>query len=160
MEIGTIIALIGAGCAVLFTGLGSGLGLLISGNAAAGVLSEDPDKFGKVFILQIAPSTNGLYGVIVAAVMIFTQLTSGGAIVDFNAMQGWYLFVACMPITIVGFVTAILQAKLAASCIAMVGKNSEVSGGRALSIVAGIEFMQLLSMLVSFLMILTASFVV
>ena len=58
-DMGIVFALLGAAIAVLFAGAGSALGVGIAGQAAAGVVSEDPSKFAKVLIIQLLPGTQG-----------------------------------------------------------------------------------------------------
>ena len=47
-NLGIVYALLGAAVAVLFAGAGSAIGVGIAGQAAAGVVTEDPSKFAKV----------------------------------------------------------------------------------------------------------------
>ena len=47
MEIGQFLAILGASCATIFAGMGSAKGVGIVGQAAAGVVSENPSLFGK-----------------------------------------------------------------------------------------------------------------
>ena len=49
---GEFLALGGAALASLFAGIGSAKGVGIAGEAAAGVVSEDPNKFGQVLLWQ------------------------------------------------------------------------------------------------------------
>ncbi len=60
------IAAIGAGVAVGIGGLSSGIGTGITGAAAAGAVAEDPSKFGRAFVFQAIPQTQGIYGLLVA----------------------------------------------------------------------------------------------
>ena len=60
-ELGVVYGLLGAAIAVLFAGAGSALGVGIAGQAASGVVTEDPSKFAKVLIMQLLPGTQGLY---------------------------------------------------------------------------------------------------
>ena len=69
---GVYIAMVGAALAALFAGCGSAIGVGVAGQAAAGVTSEDPSKFGKVLLLQLLPGTQGIYGLIIAF-MVFMQ---------------------------------------------------------------------------------------
>ena len=48
---GEFLALLGAATAAL-AGIGSAMGVGVAGEAAAGVVSEDPNKFGQVLLLQ------------------------------------------------------------------------------------------------------------
>ena len=61
---GFAIALLGAGLAVGLACIGSAKGTGIVGEAAAGMVAEDPSKFGKAMILQVLPGTQGLYGLV------------------------------------------------------------------------------------------------
>ena len=61
---GYSIAMIGVAVCVLLCGIGSCIGLYKTSTAAAGVLGEDPNKFGKVMVLVLLPATQGIYGFI------------------------------------------------------------------------------------------------
>ena len=71
-------ALIGAALAAFMSGLGSAKGVGIVGEAASGVVTEDPSKFGKALILQALPGTQGIYGLITAFMVIFNLGILGG----------------------------------------------------------------------------------
>ena len=58
-DLGIVYALLGAAVAVLFAGCGSAIGVGIAGQAASGVVTEDPSKFAKVLIIQLLPGTQG-----------------------------------------------------------------------------------------------------
>lgn len=62
---GLAIGLLGAGLAACMAGAGSAVGTGIAGEAGAGLITEDPSKFGKAMILQVIPGTQGLYGLVV-----------------------------------------------------------------------------------------------
>ena len=64
-QLGIVYALLGAALAVLLAGAGSSIGVGIAGQAAAGVVTEDPSKFAKVLIMQLLPGTQGIYGLLV-----------------------------------------------------------------------------------------------
>ena len=49
---GNNLALLGAALATLMSGMGSAKGVNLAGKASAGLLSEDPSKFGKTLVLQ------------------------------------------------------------------------------------------------------------
>ena len=69
-ELGVVYGLLGAAIAVLFAGAGSALGVGIAGQAASGVVTEDPSKFAKVLIMQLLPGTQGLYGLLVGFIAL------------------------------------------------------------------------------------------
>ena len=54
-HLGIVYALLGAAVAVFLSGAGSAIGVGIAGQAASGVVSEDPSKFAKVLIMQLLP---------------------------------------------------------------------------------------------------------
>ena len=66
-QLGIVYALLGAALAVLLAGAGSSIGVGIAGQAAAGVVTEDPSKFAKVLIMQLLPGTQGIYGLLVSS---------------------------------------------------------------------------------------------
>ena len=49
-QLGIVYALLGAALAVLLAGAGSSIGVGIAGQAAAGVVTEDPSKFATATI--------------------------------------------------------------------------------------------------------------
>ena len=67
MTTGVSLAILGAALAALLAGIGSSIGVGIAGRAAAGVVTEDPEKFSKVLILQLLPGTQGIYGLLIAS---------------------------------------------------------------------------------------------
>ena len=54
-NLGLVYALLGAAVAVFLAGAGSAIGVGIAGQAASGVVTEDPSKFAKVLIMQLLP---------------------------------------------------------------------------------------------------------
>ena len=76
---GNNLALLGAALAVIFAGMGSARGVGMVGEAASGLLSEDPSKFGKALVLQALPGTQGIYGLITAFLIIFKMGILGGS---------------------------------------------------------------------------------
>ena len=69
-NIGVVLALAGAVLAALVAGIGSAVGVGMAGEAAAGVVTEDPSKFGKVLLLQLLPGTQGIYGLLIGFVTL------------------------------------------------------------------------------------------
>ena len=70
ITLGTALAFAGAAVAAGVAGVGSAMGVGIAGQAAAGVVSEDPDKFGNVLVLQALPGTQGIYGLLIAFIIV------------------------------------------------------------------------------------------
>jgi len=156
-NLGLALAILGAALAALISGMGSARGVGLVGEAAAGLISEDPSKFTKVLILQILPGTQGLYGFITAImVMIKIQLLSGNP-VELTTTQGLQVFVACLPMTVVGYFSALYQARVAASGVSVVAKKPEQQS-KAMVLSAMVETYAVLALLMSILMILRLAF--
>lgn len=146
MTTGYVIGILGIAVCVLACGIGSALGLYKTGSAAAGVLGEDPKKFGKVLVLVLLPATQGIYGFIIG-IIGSSSLVSGMA-----AMEGWALFGAVMPMAVSGLLTGILQGKSSANCIYAVGKQESL-GGKLIIYPAMIEFYAILGLIVSIMIV-------
>ncbi len=151
--IGMALALLGAAMAAFLAGIGSAIGTGIAGEAGAGLLCEDPSKFGKVMILQVIPGTQGLYGLVIGFVALSKMGALDGSVVNLDFITGLHYFAACMPIAFGGWISAIAQGRVAASSINILAKKPEHwSKGMILCIT--VEFYAILSLLVSFLMLL------
>ena len=87
-NLGIVYALLGAAVAVLFAGAGSAIGVGIAGQAAAGVVTEDPSKFAKVLIIQLLPGTQGLYGLLVGFITLSKIGILGGGALDVSVSSG------------------------------------------------------------------------
>ena len=126
-SLGIALAIIGAACASLFAGIGSAKGVGLVGEAAAGVVSVDPNKFSKVLILQLLPGTQGL------------------------------MFLgASLPIAIVGLFSGIAQGRAAAAGVGIVAKKPDHSG-KGIIMAAMVETYAILALLVSILLIYNIS---
>ena len=143
---GQVLALAGAAIAATLGGIGSALGVGVAGQAAAGVVSEDPNKFGQVLLLQALPGTQGIYGLLIAfIVMVKVGLLGGDGMLDLTVAQGASIFAASLPI-------GIAQGKAAAAGVMLVGKRpSELAKGMLFA--AMVETYAVLALLVSFLML-------
>ena len=72
------------------------------GEAAAGLVSEDPDKSTKCLILQVLPGTQGLYGFVALFIVLLQVGLMSGTPVDLTLTQGMSFFAACIPTAIGG----------------------------------------------------------
>ncbi len=146
---GNAIALLGAALAAGLACVGSAMGTGITGEAGAGLVSEDPSKSGKVMILQVIPGTQGLYGFVI---FFLAYLKISGAAEPITTVQGFQLLSACLPIALGGWLSAIAQGKVAAASINILAKKpDDWSKGMIMCIV--VEFYAILCLLASFLML-------
>ncbi|MDF2586279.1 MAG: putative rane protein [Anaerocolumna sp.] len=152
---GIVLALAGAVLAALLAGIGSAIGVGMGGEAAAGVITEDPSKFSKVLILQLLPGTQGIYGLLIAFITL-SQIGVLGGNSDISFAKGLLYFAACLPMAIVGYFSAIRQARASVASIAVVAKKPE-SFGKAMIFPAMVETYAILALLISILAIIGVS---
>ncbi|MPM00509.1 V-type sodium ATPase subunit K [bioreactor metagenome] len=153
---GLALALLGAGLAAALSGVGSAKGTGIAGEAGAGLLCEDPTKFGKVMILQVIPGTQGLYGLVVWFFAIFRMGLLSGAALDLTVQQGLQYLAACLPMALGGLLSAIAQGRVAAASINILAKKPD-DWAKGMVLCITVEFYAILSLLASMLMIINIS---
>ena len=148
MFTGSVLAVIAAAIAVIPSCMGSAKGVGLAGQAGTGILTEDPGKFGSVLILQALPGTQGIYGLLVAFLILFVngQVFAG----TLPLVQGAAYVFAALPIGIVGYFSAVHQGKVAAAAMAIVAKQPSDSMKGVIS--AGlVETYAVLALLISVL---------
>ncbi len=150
MSLGIVLALTGAALATILAGIGSAIGVGLGGQAAAGVVSEDPSQFAKVLILQLLPGTQGIYGLLVTFITLSQIGLLGGETVALTTWQGFCFLAACLPIAIVGLVSAIHQGKTSVASIGIVAKKPD-QFGKAMLFPAMVETYAILALLISIL---------
>ena len=116
---GIVMATLGAALATLLSGIGSAKGVGIVGEVATGLMSEEPEKFGKSLVLQLLPGTQGLYGFVIG-LMVLGKLNA-----SMTFQNGLGILMACLPVAIAGYGSAIAQGRVAASGISLLAKNEE-----------------------------------
>lgn len=150
-NMGLVLALFGAALAALLAGMGSAKGVGMCGEAAAGVITEDPSKFGKVLILQLLPGTQGIYGLLIAFITL-SQIGVIGGNPDVSLAKGLLYLGGCLPMAIVGYFSAIKQAQASVASIGVVAKKPE-QFGKAMIFPAMVETYAILALLISILSI-------
>ena len=152
MTIGQIIALLGAAVAVIGSGIGSSRGVGLSGETSAGVSTENPEVNSKLLVLQLLPATQGIYGFLVAVIVLINTNVLGGAMKPVELFQGLGILVGCLPVGLVGYYSAIKQGQVAAAAMIMTGQRPEMSG-KGITMTVMVETYAVLSLLVSFLIV-------
>ncbi len=125
---GIEIAMLGVALAVGLAGSGSAIGIGIVGQSAAGLVSEDPDKFGQTLLLQALPGTQGIYGLLAGFLIMQDIGIVGEEVVELTASQGASYLMASLPIAIAGFSSGIYQGRALASAINLIAKRPEELG--------------------------------
>ena len=151
-NIGIVLAVLGAALAALLAGAGSAVGGGRAGEAAAGVVTEDPSKFSKVLILQLLPGTQGIYGLLIAFLCLSQVGIIGGSFVELSVAKGLLYFLACLPMAIVGYWSALKQSRASVACIGLIAKRPDQLG-KAILFPAMVETYAIFALLISILSI-------
>lgn len=146
--LGLALAVLGAALAVAGPGIGSALGVSMVGKASSGVITEDPEKFSKLLILEAMPGTQGIYGFI-AGFLIIMAITGAGAI---STNAGLSILFAALPIAIVGLFSAIYQGRVCVGGVAVVAKRPEELG-KSITLAAMVETYAILGLLATILLL-------
>ncbi len=147
-------AILGAAIAVIGGGIGSSMGITYIANVAAGILTEDPDKFGGLLPIVAIPGTQGVYGFI-TGVLVMTVMKPSGGWAALQGFQGFYIFLACLPVAFNCFVSAIYQGLTSVGAAGMVAKRTE-EAGKALILPALVETYAVLSLITTIIMLIVA----
>ena len=150
---GLALALAGASLAVVLSCIGSAKGTGLAGEAASGLVAEDPAKFGKAMILQVLPGTQGLYGLVAWFIVVGKLgIIGGSGAVEITVMQGMQLFFASLPMALGGLLSAIAQGRVAAAAINILAKKPD-DWSKGILFCVMVEFYAILSLLATFLML-------
>jgi len=150
--LGLVLAILGAALSVSLAGLGSIIGVAKSGQAASGLVSEEPEKFGKVLLLQALPSTQGIYGFIGAFWVIIKLGLLSGSAPDISWQIGLAICLACLPVAFNGLLSGIFQGKVSVSGMNIVSKQVQESG-KGVIMSAMVETYAVLGLLATILLI-------
>jgi V/A-type H+-transporting ATPase subunit K len=146
-----LVAYLGVALACALAGIGSAVGVGIAAQASTGVMSVDPKKFGKLLLLSALPGTQGIYGFVIAFLLIqkIALFTGDNPL---TMVVGWKIFAAGLPIALAGLMSGIHQGKVCAGGAMMTAKQPDDSA-KALILAVFVEFYAILGFLVSFLML-------
>ena len=150
--IGLFFAIAGAAMCVVVAGIGSIIGVGKAGQAGSGVVSEEPEKFGKVLLLQALPSTQGIYGFIGTFWVIIKLGLLSGNMPDVAWQTGLMIFAACLPVAINGLISAIYQSKVSVSGMNILVKQPQ-DAGKGVIMAAMVETYAVLGLLATILLI-------
>jgi len=146
-------AVTGAMFAVMFACIGSARGIRLAAAQAAGVLSEKPELFGKLFVLMALPGTQGFYGFICAIIISLRVGLLGGAQITVSPLVGLALFFVGLCMGMVEWKSAVYQGETSAACINLTAKRPE-EGGRAILMPGLVETYGVVALLAAILLIL------
>ncbi|MBE6698653.1 MAG: V-type ATP synthase subunit K [Ruminococcaceae bacterium] len=149
---GNNLAILGAALAVVLPGFGSAKAVNMVARATAGLICEEPQKYGKSMLLQALPMTQGIYGMVVAfLIIVFSGIMGGTA--NLTVAEGFYYVFASLPIAFGGWYSALKQGEVAAAGVSVLAKKPEAVGKAVIS-ASFVELYAILALLISILLVL------
>ncbi len=133
---------------------GSAIGMGHAGQAAAGVLGEKPQLFGKMLLMQALPGSQGIYGLVGAFLILNFSGILGGAGGAIDTAVGLQYLMAGIPIGVAGYFSGMFQGIVAASGISMIAKD-ESNMGRAIVLAVMVETWAIFGVLISFILLIS-----
>jgi V/A-type H+-transporting ATPase subunit K len=153
MDLGLILAISGAAVVMVISGIGSAIGVALAGQAAAGVMTEDPEKFGRMVPLIGIPGTQGFYGFLIGF-LVLNKLNLLAADIKMPTLsQGIEMFSICLLVSLVESISAVWQGMVSVSSIYIVAKKPE-EAGKALVLPIFVEIYAILGLAAGFLLLL------
>lgn len=144
---GFIFAALGIAIAVIFSGWGSARGVGMTGEAAASLIKEQPEKFGKSLILQLLPGTQGLYGFVIGF-LIYLNMDQAMPL-----GEGIYMLMAALPIAFTGLTAGFAQGRVSTAAVQILAKREE-QNSKGIIYSAMVETYAILGFVISFLLVL------
>jgi V/A-type H+-transporting ATPase subunit K len=152
MELGLVYAILGIILVMVLSGIGSSIGVAYAGQAAAGVMTEDPEKFGLMIPLVGIPGTQGFYGFLIGFLVINKLGLLSEAIKMPTTAQGLELLAICGVAGLVEMISAIYQGKVSVASVGIVAKRKE-EAGKAFVLPVFVEIYAILGLASAFLLI-------
>jgi V/A-type H+-transporting ATPase subunit K len=122
----------------------------LSGQAASGVVTEDPAKFGKSVILAALPGTQGIYGFVIGMLMYIK--ISG--LTDITVLTGLQYLMAGLPVGIVGWLSGIWQGNVVVAAMGILAKRPDEST-KGIIYAGMVETYAILAFVISFFLVNT-----
>lgn len=155
ISLGFAIALLGGAMTAGLAAYGSSVGVGRAGEMAGGVISEDPDRFGLMLILQALPATQAIYGLVVA-ILVMLKLNalggSGGPFLQIGLQPGLAIFAACVPAMFGELISPIWQGRVAVASMGAVAKKPDTFG-RALILPVMVETFGLFALIATLIIL-------
>ena len=151
---GLAFALLGCAIGTFLSCIGSIMGVSMTGQAGAGLLTEKPELAGKVITLMVLPGSQGLYGMVISFLFIivfYAEAVSGA--VPLSTSQGIALLAAFLPVAFTCLTSSPYQGKVCAAGMHMLAKDDKLSG-KVIVMAALVETYALLGFLISLFMLM------
>ncbi len=155
MEITIGMGLVFAGAAVasVLGFIGSAIGMGSAGKAGSAVLSERPELFGRVLLIQALPGSQGIYGLVGAFLILnFAGLLGGELETVISVAEGLQYLMVGLPIGFAGLISGIYQGSVSATGMSMIAQNESLTA-QAIILSAMVETWAIFGLLVSFILL-------
>jgi V/A-type H+-transporting ATPase subunit K len=126
LEIGGALVAIGAGVAVGFAGLGSGLGQGIAAAGGVGAVAEDKGMFAQGLIFAVLAETQAIYGLLIAILLMLGAGILGGGNTTVSVAMGLAAVGAGAAIGFAGLGSGIGQGITGASSVGAVVEDKDM----------------------------------
>lgn len=153
MDAGLAFAIAGAIIVMAISGVGSAIGVALAGQAAGGVMTEDPEKFGRMIPLIGISGTQGFYGFLIGFLVLNKLNLLADQIKIPTLSQGIQIFSICVAVSLVESISAVWQGKVSVASIGLVAKKPE-EAGKALVLPIFVEIYAILGLAAAFLLLL------
>lgn len=158
LSLGQVLAFVAVFLSTIIAGYGSAKAVGLAGQTSAGVSTENPEVNSKLMVLQILPGTQGIYGFLIGVIIMVNIGALGGELKAVGLFEGIALIAAVLPVAIVGYLSAVHQAKVASAGMLMVGQHPDMSG-KAITMTVMVETYAVLALLISFILVNSIKFV-
>lgn len=152
MELGLVFSVIGAVIVMVISGIGSAIGVALAGQAAAGVMTEDPEKFGRMIPVVGLPGTQGFYGFLIGFLVLNKLSLLTTQIKIPTTSQGIQILAICAVVSLVESISAVYQGKVSVASIGIIAKKPE-EAGKALVLPIFVEIYAILGLAAGFLLL-------
>jgi len=147
-----VYALLGVGISAGLGAAGSSIGVGAVAKSGAGLLSKEPEKFPLVLSLAALPSTQALYGLLFAFIVLSQTGLLAGKALDLPANIGIAYMLASLPVGIACLFSGIYQGQAAASSVKILAtKPDKLSQGIVLASI--LESFAIFGLVVSLLIV-------
>jgi V/A-type H+-transporting ATPase subunit K len=151
MEMGLALTLAGVAFVAILSAIGSAAGIAIAAEVVGGVLSEDPDKFGKLIVILALPGTQGFYGFL-TGFYVMMKVGFLGQVAKVSVPAGIALLSLCVGVGLVEMISAYWQGRASMAAALLVAKKPEETG-KAIILPAMVETYAVLGLLIGILVI-------
>ena len=152
MENAVLLSVLGAGLAIGLAGAGSSIGIGTAGAKGAGVFGENPHLFGKVLLMMLLPGSQGIYGLLIA-ILILNNIGALSGNIAVEAVDASKYFGAGVAMGLTGLFSGWYQGQVAAAGIGMLPRAEELSARFIIQAVV-VETYAIFGLLIAVLLVL------